>query len=216
MDLELDKIANDIMQNKNILNETLPEIINNEQTSLTNDFDKKVGDAIDNQVDRRLNELNNNKTFQELSNRVTDKETEVQLKEKLLNSLSKEQQNELNEYLLQCEKEKLKYRKKKEKKLIKEEMKAEIQKRKIDALWERFGYLYNGNKTKFVPNKLNNKFKEVANFYDNSSTTFKKIIKTTFRIVFIIAFCYLFVKVGKDVFLWILKNVNINNIGGVL
>ena len=97
---------------------------------------------IQNQYDENKRQLATNEDFKELTQQIVKRSAKAELEKDMLAILSDEQKNELSKYLLDCEKHKLDYRKKKEKKVVLEEVKAEVSAKKINALKKRYGYLY--------------------------------------------------------------------------
>lgn len=117
-----------------------------------------------------------------------------------LNVLSVEQQNALQEYILDQEKKKLDYRTKYEKRLVRDEIKAEVYKRKIAATEAMYGQYYKtefyedyddqNNPIKkrrlknFTTNKFVNQVRVFAAWYKSLEEGVRKIIATTVKILF--------------------------------
>lgn len=144
--------------------------------------------TIDEDYEKKLYELRNSTEYQNSVDELVKAGADTLLQHDRLSVLSEKQKNELAEYELDCEKQQLAYRKKKEKKLIKEQAKAKIQKQKIEILQTRYDYLYklddNGKPIDFVSSKFVNKYKEFCNWYSTTSDGFKKIVKGTLKIMF--------------------------------
>lgn len=151
--------------------------------------------TIDKDYEKKLGELRNSTEYQDRVDELVKAGADTLLQHDRLSILSEKQKNELAEYELECKKQQLAYRKKKEKKLLKEQAKAKIQQQKIEVLQTRYGYLYkldeNGKPKDFVANKFVNKYKEFCNWYATTSNGFKKIVKGTLKIMFwcAILFC---------------------------
>ena len=147
-----------------------------------------VKTEIKNQYDKDKQQLTNSDDFKKLTKEITERTAKAELSKDMLNVLNEEQKNELALYLLQCEKQKILYRKQKEKKVILEDVKADIYNKKVDALKKKYGYLYqkdeNGNILNFVPSKSYNKYKAFVNWWDNTSDGFKKITKGVLKAIF--------------------------------
>lgn len=172
---------------------------------------------IQNQYDENKRQLATNEDFKELTQQIVKRSAKAELEKDMLAILSDEQKNELSKYLLDCEKHKLDYRKKKEKKVVLEEVKAEVSAKKINALKKRYGYLYkqdeNGEPIDFVANKFVNKYKEFINWWDGTSDGFKKIVKGILKVIFWGGIACLIVLLGYRAFAWIAENTkNLPNI----
>ena len=166
-----------------------------------------VKETVNKEYEKQLEEFKKTDEFHKRVEEVVGFKSSVVLRADLLNALTEEQKNELLQYQLQCEKDKLEYRKEKEKKVVLEEVMAEIQERKINALKKRYGYLYeldeNGQPIKFVASKFVNKYKEICSWYEGTSDGFKKIIKSTLRIAFYALLAYL----GYKGLVWVYNNL---------
>ena len=154
-----------------------------------------IEDIVKEEYRNRLQEVKNDKEFQKRVQEVVGITSATALRTDLLKALNQEQKNELLQYQIECEKDKLAYRKRHEKKVIREEARAEVQEKKINALKKRFGYLYDtdehGNPKRFVASKFVNRYKEICNWYDGTSQGFKKIVTATLRIAFYAGLVYL-------------------------
>lgn len=181
-------------------------------------FSKSLAhNEIQNQYDENKKQLATNEDFKQLTQQIVERSAKAELTKDMLGILTEEQKNELSAYLLQCEKQKLSYRKKKEKKVVLEEVKAEISEKKINALKKRYGYLYkqdeNGNPKDFVANKFVNKYKEFINWWDNTTDGFKKIVKGALKLLFWGAIGTLIILLGYRALRWIAENTqNIPNL----
>ena len=91
-------------------------------------------EEIQDQYERNKRELAKNEDFQRISREIVERGAKAELTNDMLQILTTEQKNELSAYILQCEKQKLDFRKKKEKGVILEEVKAEVSAKKIEAL----------------------------------------------------------------------------------
>ena len=142
---------------------------------------------IQNEYDKAKQGLQSNEDFKKLTNEIVVRSAKAELSKDMLAILSEEQKNELTAYMLECEKGKLAYRKKQEKKVIIEEVKAEVSNKKIEALKKRYGYLYpkdkNGEIIGFVANKAVNKYREFCNWWDGTTDSFKRIVKGSLKVL---------------------------------
>lgn len=169
------------------------------------------------EYEKAKQELHNNADFQSLTTQIVERSAKAELTEEMLKILTHEQKNELSAYLLECEKKKLDYRKNKEKKVIQEEIKAEVANKKIEALKKRYGYLYkkdeNGEPIGFIANKMVNKYKEFCNWWEGTSDGFKRIVKGTLKIVFWAGLAIIICVLGYRAVKWIADNTqNLPNI----
>ena len=143
---------------------------------------------IQSEYDRAKQGLQSNEDFKKLTNEIVVRSAKAELSKDMLAILTEEQKNELTAYMLECEKGKLAYRKKQEKKVIIEEVKAEVSNKKIEALKKRYGYLYpkdeHGEPVGFVANKAVNKYKEFCNWWDGTTDGFKRVVKGSLKVLF--------------------------------
>lgn len=197
----------DIISNEELIEKNKSEDKQQEVEVLDN-----VKKEISSQYEKNKSELSENEDFKKLTKEIINRSAQANLKNDMLQILTQEQQNELQIYLLENEKSKLSFRKKKEKKIIIEEVKAEISNRKIEALRKRYGYLY-GKDEDFVPSKIHNKIKEVVNWWNGTSNNFKKFIKGTLKFCFYGAIAFLIIFLGYRGIKWIVENTqNLPNI----
>ena len=169
------------------------------------------------QYEQEKQGLSKSEDFKKITHEIVERGAKAELAGDMLKILTEEQKNELSAYVLECEKQKLNYRKKKEKGIIVEEVKAEISNKKIEALKKRYGYLYeqdeNGNPKNFIANKLVNKYKEFCNWWEGTSDGFKKIVKGILKVVFWGGLAFLVVMIGYRGIMWIAENTkNLPNI----
>lgn len=168
---------------------------------------KLVEQEIDRQYAENNQELAQNSELKEITEEVVKRKAKAVLSRDMLAVLSEEQKNELAKFILDCEKEKLNFRKRKEKKVIIENVKADIFNQKVEALKKKYGYLYkkdeNGEIIGFVPNKLYNKYAAFVNWWDNTTNDFKKIVKGTLKVVFWAGVVAVVVLVGYHIFDWV-------------
>lgn len=160
-------------------------------------------DVVKQQKAQDLSAIAKNKAFQEKSLGINMRGVGAELRSEEVRIEDKELQNELNAYILKKKKEELDYRAKKEKDIVRQEVKAEVFKKKYEIAKQRYGYLYqskwedkldeDGNTIKvevpskdFTPNKVINKLKEIAHYYNNLSKTAQKMIWTTIKLVFVL------------------------------
>ena len=170
-----------------------------------------IQEQIEEQYRKNQNELSANQDFVKLTQEVVERNAKAKLGQDMLGILEKEQKNELQAYILKCEKEKLEFKKKKEKKVIIEEVKADISNRKIEALKKRYGYMYKENE-EFIPNKFHNITREISNWWNGTSDNFKKIVKGVLKVFFWGAVAILVIKVGSHLVEWIANNAKLDNI----
>lgn len=168
---------------------------------------KRVEDEIDKRYEQNNQQLSNNNELKQITEEVVKRKAKAVLSRDMLAVLNEEQKNELAKFVLDCEKEKLNFRKRKEKKVIIEDVKADIFNKKVEALKKKYGYLYekdeNGNIKGFVPNKLYNKYRAFCNWWDNTTDDFKKITTGTLKVVFWAGVAGLVILVGYHLFDWV-------------
>lgn len=164
-------------------------------------------DSIVAQYNQHSQNLANNEKFQQATQKVVEESAEAELKADALKILDQKQKNELAEYTLHCEKQKLEYRKKMEKGLIKEQIKSDVAKKKIETLKTRYGYLYeqdaNGQPKDFVANKFVNGYKEFCNWYKGTGDGFKKFVGTTLKILMWGTIAFLVITFGYKAIEWL-------------
>ena len=165
---------------------------------------------IQNEYGRAKQELQSNEDFKKLAGEIVARSAKAELSKDMLAILSEEQKNELTAYLLECEKGKLAYRKKQEKKVIIEEVRAEVSNKRIEALKKRYGYLYpkdeKGEPIGFVANKTVNKYKEFCNWWDGTTDGFKRIVKGSLKVMFWAGVITLVGIVGYRALKWVADN----------
>ena len=165
---------------------------------------------IQTEYDRAKQGLQTNEDFKKLTNEIVVRSAKAELSKDMLAILSEEQKNELTAYMLECEKGKLAYRKKQEKKVIIEEVKAEVSNKKIEALKKRYGYLYpkdeKGEPIGFIANKAVNKYREFCNWWDGTTDGFKRIVKGTLKVVLWTGIVTLVCIVGYRALKWVADN----------
>lgn len=201
--IEIVKERQNEIEEKKIV-ENITEEEKTESQDLTND----VKEIIKTEYERNLQEQKNSEEITQATKQVTERKIKAELVKDMLVVMNEEQKNELAQYYLECEKKTLAYRKRKEKKIIIEEVSAEIQKRKFNALWLRYGYMYADQKS-FVPNKLHNIGKEISIWWNGASDNFKRVVKGTIKLVFWGVVIYLFFKYGIKILQLIPENFNI-------
>ena len=162
---------------------------------------------IDNQYAQNTTALTQSEDFKNLTQEIVKRKAQADLSKDMLAVLNEEQKNALAKFVLDCEKEKLEFRKKKEKKIIIEEIKADLFNKKVEALKKKYGYLYkrdeNGDLIGFVPNKAYNKYASFCNWWANTTDGFKKIVKGTLKVVFWVGVAGLAIVIGYNLFEWI-------------
>ena len=166
-------------------------------------------EAIQSSYEKHTQELKNSNAFNELTKEIVEESAKAELKRDALDILDQKQKNELAEYTLECEKQKLEYRKKMEKGLIKEEVKSDITKKKIETLKNRYGYLYEkdakGEPKGFVANKFVNKYKEFCNWYKGTGDGFRKLVGTTLKVLIWGGIAFLIITFGFKGLNWLSK-----------
>lgn len=168
-----------------------------------------VTGAIEKQYEKSRNDLATNEEFIKATDFVVKKGAEAKIRQDSLAILKQEQLNDLADYYLKCEKEKLEFRKKKEKKLIIEDVKADIAQKKIETLKKRYGYMYKEGE-EFIPSKSYNRQREIVNWWNGLSVNVKKTLKGIFRIAFWCGFGVLAFVLGRRGIQWIIENVKLN------
>lgn len=183
-----------------------------QEAQKNNEISNLVKNEIKSQYEKDKQEVVNSDGFKLLSKEITERAAKAMLTEDMLRVLSAEQKNELALHILECEKEKIQYRKKKEKKVILEDVKADVFNKKVEALKKKYGYLYekdeNGNILNFVPSKTYNKYRAFCNWWENTTDGFKKIVKGTLKVLFWTSVAGLVVMLGYKFFNWV-NSVNI-------
>lgn len=175
-----------------------------ETTSKVSDL---VKNEIENQYAQNTTALTQSEDFKNLTQEIVKRKAQADLSKDMLAVLNEEQKNALAKFILDCEKEKLEFRKKKEKKIILEEIKADLFNKKVMALQKKYGYLYKkddkGNLVGFVPSKMYNKYASFCNWWENTTDGFKKIVKGTLKVVFWVGVAGLAIVIGYNLFDWI-------------
>lgn len=165
---------------------------------------------IQDQYDKAKQGLQDDNDFKNLTKEIVVRSAKAELSKDMLEILSQEQKNELSAYLLECEKHKLAYRKKQEKKVIIEEVRAEVSNKKIEALKKRYGYLYpkdkDGQPIGFIANKAVNKYKEFCNWWDGTTDGFKRLVKGSLKVLLWTGVITLVVIVGYRALKWVADN----------
>lgn len=183
--------------------EEIRGMVNKESSNLAHN-------EIRNEYDRAKQGLQSNEDFKKLTNEIVVRSAKAELSKDMLAILNDEQKNELTAYLLECEKSKLAYRKKQEKKVIIEEVRAEVSNKRIEALKKRYGYLYpkdeHGEPVGFVANKAVNKYKEFCNWWDGTTDGFKRLVKGSLKVLFWSGAITLVVIVGYRALKWVADN----------
>lgn len=193
------------------------ELMLKEQQKKVDNYSGLAHDEIQDQYEKNRRELSKNEDFQRISKEIVERGAKAELTNDMLKILTTEQKNELSAYILQCEKQKLDFRKKKEKGVILEEVKAEVSAKKIEALKKRYGYLYekdeDGEPKNFIANKMVNKYKEFCNWWDGTTDGFKRVVKGFLKAFMWVGIGSLVVLLGYRFFMWVAENSqNIPNI----
>lgn len=157
------------------------------------------------QKEKDLSEIKDNEKFKQLSKAITEREIGYKLQENALTIQGKEFQNQYDEYVLKKKKEALAFRIKKERNIVSQQVKAELNEEKRRISEKRFGYLYEADGTytyyekdvsgklielqaikykNFTPSYSINRLKELQNWYKNQTETAQKAIWTTVKFVF--------------------------------
>ena len=178
--IDKDKPTNDI-----VASEKLAEV-----TTITEES------VIENQRQKDLQEISNSEDFINSSKQLTAMQLAEKKRTEAIALLSDKQKNDLNEYVLQKEKERLNCKSKAEKNLIKEEVKADVALKKRETAEIQYGYLYqtetikvieNGEEVQklvykdFSANKFINKTKEFERWYKNLTDSTRRIIWKFFK-----------------------------------
>ena len=168
-----------------------------------------VADTIEKQYEKNRNELATKDDFIGLTEEITERSAKAKLGEDMLAVMSQEHKNALSAYALDCEKKKLEFRTKKEKKLILEDVKADIAQKKIETLKKRYGYMYKDGE-EFIPSKSYNRQREIVNWWNGLSDNIKKTIKGVLKVAIWCGIGVLVFVLGRRVMLWIIENVELN------
>lgn len=181
------------------------------RTMVNKDTNSNIAhNEIQNEYDKAKQGLEKNDDFKKLTNDIVVRSAKAELTKDMLAILTEEQKNELSAYMLECEKHKLEYRKRKEKKVIMEEVRAEVSNKKIEALKKRYGYLYkkdeNGEPIGFIANKAVNKYKEFCNWWDGTTDGFKRLVKGSLKVLFWSGVIALVCIVGYRALRWVADN----------
>ena len=186
--------------------------------------------VIDKQRERDLNAIAEDESFQKASHDVASRDVAAKLRAEALDVLSAEQRNALAEYTLKKEKERLDYRVRFEKKIDKEEIRAEVYARKVRNAEAMYGQYYkqevvetldqDGNVVKtvryknFTTSKFVNKIRVFANWYNNLAEGSRKVIWTTIKIVFFGGLTAGVIAILVRVFKWLVSSGILNNLAG--
>lgn len=168
-----------------------------------------VADTIEKQYEKNRNELAKKEDFVGLTEEITERSAKAKLGEDMLAVMSQEHKNALSAYALDCEKKKLEFRTKKEKKLILEDVKADIAQKKVETLKKRYGYMYKEGE-EFIPSKSYNRQREIVNWWNGLSVNVKKTIKGITRVLIWCGIGVLVFVLGKRGIQWIIENVKFN------
>lgn len=183
-----------------------------EEANKSKELSNFVKDEINTQYEKDKQEVSNSVGFKQLTKEITERSAKAILTEDMIKVLNAEQKNELALHILNCQKEQIEYRKKHEKKVILEDVKADVFNKKVEALKKKYGYLYdkdeNGNILNFVPSKTYNKYKAFCNWWENTTDGFKKIVKGSLKVLFWSAIASLVIILGYKFFSWI-SSINI-------
>ena len=199
---------NDELPEKNEVQNVTPNVFKNEVTAINEIKQVKengISSIIKNQYKENETELSKKEEFISATKQITERAVHAKLEEDAISILDKEQKNDLAKYILGLEKEKFNFRKKKEKKIIIEEIKADLQNKKIEALKKRYGYLYNENEV-FIPSKIHNMQKEFVNRWVSTSDNTKKIIKALLKLGLIAGVAVISIWIGYKAVKWIIEN----------
>lgn len=172
-----------------------------------------VGNEITTQYEKDKQELASSDEFQQNSREIVERATKAQFDKDRIDILTQEHLNELSAYALACEKAKLKFRQEKEKKLIIEDVKADLANKRIETLKKRYGYLYK-EEEEFIPSKSYNRQREIANWWGGTSETFRKVVKSTAKAIGICALVFALGFIGYKAIQWLLYNAQyVPNLG---
>ena len=191
---------------------------------------------IESQRKKNIEQLSNDVEFQRASYMVDEQRVAAELASQQIDNEQKKLENELKTYILKTQKAQLDYRKKMERRLIRQGVKAEIKQAKRLIAERRFGYLYqedgtyttiekdqNGNSVEvqhtkykdFSPSYTINKMKEIQNWYKNQTEIVQKAIWNTVKFVIFgglgVGIIYIVIKALK----WLSQSGILNNIGGL-
>jgi len=172
---------------------------------------------IQKQYNDNKSEIIKSDDFKNITREITERSAKAQLSKDMLEILNEEQKNALTAHILKCEQIKIEYRTKKEKKIILEEIKADLEQKRTDALKKRYGYLYLKDEKdelmNFIPKKSYNVCRELSYRYSGTSDTFRKVVKTTLKTVFWVGISALLVYLLYTGFSWVISNTqNLPNV----
>lgn len=165
-----------------------------------------------------LDNIKESDDFLKAAEKLFNEKTKADFGKEALVIQDQQLSNDYEKYVLTKKKQLLDLRTKKEKKLIVEQVSAEIQEQKIINAKRRYGYLTqvvnddgslkldnDGNPiidmSKFTPNKASNKFKEMEHNYKNMSKTFQKVIATTAKTLLILGIVSIVIWIGVAYFI---------------
>lgn len=170
--------------------------------TVSNTEETSVQEIVDKQLHADLHEISGREEFKKASNQITERGVSAKLRERALEVLSAEQKNKLAEYTLKKEMERIDYVAKHEKSIEREAIKAQLYQRKYKNAVDRYGYLYSKEIVKtlndkgeeisvvkyknFTINRVLNRAREFASWYNNLEQTTRKMIFTTVKIGFIL------------------------------
>lgn len=184
------------------MRDEVKEAIEKEKQLMVKETDNAACNIVEKQQIQDIESFKESNEFKDASKQLAERKVLSEFKKEALAVLSTENENQLQEYILKKEKERLDYIMDKEKPLIREKAKADLMEQRKKIAEQRYGYLYkreivddideNGNKIQrvqykdFTSSKFLNTLKELATKYNNLSDTTKKVIWTTFKTVLII------------------------------
>ena len=183
---------------------------------------KNSSDVVNSQQKKDFEDIANDLDFQKASREVNARDVREQLREKALAIKDKEVQHEWDEYLLKKKKEQLDYKIKKEKRIIKTEITADVKHKKIKIAEQMYGHLYEkeivddvnekGEKIQSVVYKdfsastFINRYREFSNWYKSLSAPTKKIVKTSLKFLIGGSVVFIIITLIVNGFKWLLDS----------
>lgn len=188
------------MENIQDILEQEKQMIENEECAVVAVGESEAQSLVSEGLAKARQEVAKDKGYLSASQEVAARDMRATLNAEALSVLSAEQKNAYQEYVLSQEKKKLDYKIKYEKRLVKEEVKAEVYSRKVAAAIAMYGQYYkteeyedyddDGNKVtkhrykNFTTSKFVNSIRAFAAWYKSLEQDVRKIIWTTIKVVF--------------------------------
>lgn len=203
MDNDLQAIAKVIEERKNKEQSTAVAVVDETPQAEETMRAKTQLDVVNEQKQKDYKAISANEDFQRQSLSIHARGVSAALREEEVEIEDQELRNELQAYAVKKKKEELDYRAKKEKDIVRQEVKAQVFEKKYEIARKRYGYLYTSKTEKrtdadgneymvevppkdFTPNKVINKLKEITHYYNNLSKTAQHAIWITVKLVLVV------------------------------